>query len=110
MTTQTRDHPSNRLYRGEARNFEHACTLAVAAAQAERRTAADLDHAFGALPAEERIDVHLERYEAAALTARGIYAGEMAELRPRLVAKLRAAGLNDWADAFEREDYRNLAI
>ena len=110
MTTQTRDHPSNRLERGEARTFDHACTLAIAAAQAERRTAAELDHRYGALPADERIDLHLERYEAAAVTARGIHATVMQDMRARVIAELRAAGLTDWADAYERDDYCRLAI
>jgi hypothetical protein len=34
----------------------------------------------------------------------------MADVQPRIVAELRAAGLDDWADAYEADDYRRLAI
>jgi hypothetical protein len=112
MNTATRDHPSNRLDRGEARDLVTACALAIAAVQRERRVSRDLDRQVGTLtPDEQReVDEAFDRYEAAAVTARGIYAAVMADVQPRIVAELRAAGLDDWADAYEADDYRRLAI
>jgi len=109
-TTVRTQHPSDRLHRGEARDFPHACTLAVAAAQTERQVSRDLDRRLGALPPDDRIHDGLDDYERRAVTARGIYAAVMADVGPRIVAELRAAGLDDWADAYARDDYRGLAI
>jgi hypothetical protein len=109
-TTVRTQHPSNRLYGGEARDFLHATDLARASAQVERQVSRDLDRRHGALPPAERIDDGLDRYEAAAITARGIYTSVMADVGPRIVAELRAAGLDDWADAYEADDYSRLAI
>lgn len=112
MTMTTRQHPSTRLDRGEARDLEQAAALAIAAVQTERQVSHDLDRRHGVLtPDEQReIDDAFDRYEAAAVTARAIHARVMAEAAARIEARLRAAGLTDWADAYARDDYSRLAI
>jgi hypothetical protein len=118
------EHPSNRLYNGEVRDFLEALDLVHQEFVYER---ALMRRGIGATEDEIRsMDESHEQVEAALRYASCIYRAQMEQARQTMVGLLRHAargeeGLQtlgeearEWlgllADAFQADDYRGLAI
>jgi hypothetical protein len=100
------------LARNDVRNLGGAAMMALAAAAREREIHQELDRTAGPASPDDaaRLTEALDRYQRAAHMALAIYDCAMTEVRQRMLADLRAVGLDDWADAYDRDDYSGLAI
>jgi hypothetical protein len=101
--TDRAEHPSNRLYRGDVADFREAVRVHLDAIDYEARQARI--HGYG-----DELSAPLAEARAEANRALAIYLEEVAEAERRIVARLRAAGLDAWADALEAGTYEGLAI
>ena len=108
---------SNALYNGQARGFEDACDLAERAAHEEQRSMVRLQARFRSgprTPAEAVEDADylrsLDEYAEQARRAKSIYRELLAGVTPAAVARLRAEGLDEFADALASGDWSKLAI
>lgn len=114
MTTMT-DHPSNVLYRGEAKDFRDAMRLVMAECDMEMRLtrihARDYPE-FGSEAQEQGLYTSLEEYKTTARAALRIYERHVRAAEEAAIAEMRAAGedLAMFAEALESGDYSTLAI
>ena len=116
MPTQTKpprlDHPSNRLYHGQVRDFTEAVSVFKAAIAFERSWQRTFVREYPDMvqPGDTAPDDLLKDTELRADRALAIYAETMANAQRAAVAALRLADLTDWADALEEGSYERLAI
>ena len=103
---------SNALYNGQARGFEEACALAAQAARDEQAAMRRELARWGA-----RATAHdaastkaLDDYASNAQRSAAIYREIVAGVTATIVARLRAEGLDEFADALELGDWSTLAI
>lgn len=101
--------PSNRLYHGEVTDFSEAVTCHIAACQQEITTPyADDDDDTRRIT--ESCNRTMRESIAEATRAQEIYDRITAETENRIVQALNEAGLNDWAQCLENDDYSPMAI
>lgn len=90
------EHPSGKLYRGEARNFEHAVQLLLEAIRLERQLRDNPDF--------------LQDEEEKALRALNIYRSDIRSAERRIIMRLTYSNLSRYSWCLEDQDYRELAI
>lgn len=103
---------TNRLYRGEVDDFEHACDLVVQATRDEKQAIADLNRRYGKTPDQADADYFrsLDEYADQARQAQSIYRAVLASVRAETIRRLEEASLDQFAAALRDRDWSKLAI
>src|SRR5437868_13228727 len=105
--SRRRNDPSNRLYNGDVSDFREAvaCHTACLARELSASDGEVFDKELN-----ERCNQTTRERIAAANKALEIYNTITAEALNRAAVALREAGLIDWADCLEQEDYSPMAV
>jgi hypothetical protein len=101
--------PSNRLYNGDVGDFSDAIRCHIACLQREI-VSENPGEEPGLRELTKRTNATMREAISSANRACNIYDAVMRDAQSRVVADLRAAGLDDWADCLESGDYSSMAV